>query len=99
MSADHERYARAVTEAVAARIDVLRTQRRMSVNELADFSGVDRGFLSRLLRGTANPTIRTLALLANCLDVSFATLVKIDEPKRPGPTGEPRRPRTKTGSG
>ena len=65
--------------------EALRRERDLSVNWLADFSGLGRGHLSRLLRGKSNASLRTLAALANALDVPLSSLMDIEEPERPGP--------------
>ena len=49
-------------------------ERRWSVNNLADFSGVARGYVSELLNGRKSPTLNTLARLAEGLDVELRDL-------------------------
>lgn len=90
MAREHERYAATLNERVAERIDALRRERDVSVNWLADFSGLDRGYMSRLLRGKVNASLRTLALIANALDVPFRSLFDVEEPERPGPPARKR---------
>jgi len=53
----------------------LAAERRLSMNRLADFAGVDRGNLSRIMSGKQSPTLRTLDSLAVALDVETAELV------------------------
>lgn len=90
MARDQEQYVAAVRKLIAERIDSLREERDVSVNWLADFSGLSRGHVSRVLSG-ANVSIETLAKLANALDTPLASLLKIDEPPRPGPPASSRR--------
>ena len=97
MAREHERYAAILSERVAQRIDELRQERDLSVNWLADFSGLDRGYMSRLLRGKVNPSLRTLALIANALDVPFRALCEVEEPERPGPAARTRAGKGRTG--
>jgi transcriptional regulator with XRE-family HTH domain len=95
MAREHERYAATLSERVAQRLDELRQERDVSVNWLADFSGLDRGYMSRLLRGKVNPSLRTLALIANALDVPFRSLFEVEEPERPGPPARKRATKVK----
>ena len=52
----------------------LMAKRRLSVNRLADFSGVGRGRMSETLAGKSSPTVRTLGRIAEALDVSVRDL-------------------------
>lgn len=61
--------------APAARIRTAMDKRGWSANQLADFAGVARGFLSELLAGKKSPSLRTLAKIAAALDVSLRDLV------------------------
>ena len=91
MAQEHERYAKRICTLMGERLEELRDSRGVSVNWLADFSGLDRGYVSRILRGHANPTIKRLALLANALDVPFSEIFDFKEPRRPGPRAVARR--------
>jgi transcriptional regulator with XRE-family HTH domain len=46
-----------------------------SANQLADFSGVSRGFMSNLLSGKKSPTLRTLTKIAAALEVKVKELL------------------------
>jgi transcriptional regulator with XRE-family HTH domain len=50
-------------------------RKKWSVNQLADFAGVGRGYLSELLRGMKSPTVRTLAKIAAALGVGVRDLL------------------------
>jgi len=50
-----------------------------SINLLADFAGISRGYLSTILRGKKSPTLRTIEKIAMALDVEFADLFKKPE--------------------
>jgi len=56
------------------RIDTLREAKGLSVNYLADFAGVSRGHMSKILSGKQSPTVRTLAKISQALDVDIAAL-------------------------
>lgn len=64
------------------RVRQLMLQKRLSVNRLADFSGIGRGGLSELLAGKSSPTLRTMGRLADALEVSVRELLPQDEPPR-----------------
>ena len=50
-------------------------ERGLSVNRLADFSGLGRGRVSELLAGKTSPTLRTIGKLADALEVSARELL------------------------
>lgn len=58
----------------------LAKKRKWSINLLADFAGISRGYLSILLRGQKSPTLRTLEKIAAALEVEVAELF-VDEKK------------------
>lgn len=60
---------------LAARIKALAKRRGWSVNKLADFAVVGRGYLSDVLAGRKSPTVRTLAKLASALEVEVKELL------------------------
>jgi transcriptional regulator with XRE-family HTH domain len=60
-------------------------RKEWSVNQLADFSGLVRGYLSDVLTAKKSPTVRTLVKLADALGIEVgdffersAGLTKID---------------------
>jgi len=63
-------------ESVIARIVELAAEKELSVNRLADFSGLSRGYVSTVLRGKKSPTLRTLIKLADALEVSVSSFFK-----------------------
>ena len=56
------------------RIRQIMADRDLSVNRLADFSGVGRGGLSEILAGKSSPTVRTLGRIAEALGVPVRDL-------------------------
>lgn len=58
------------------RIKYLRTMRRLSQEDLALESGVNKNYLSDLERGTRNPTVKVLEKIAIALDISLSELFK-----------------------
>lgn len=68
-----------VLENVASRLKELRRERRLSLQELAEVSGVSRSLLSEIERGETNPTLATLWNLTQALNVDIAALVGAPE--------------------
>lgn len=66
----------AVHERLIARIQELATRKKLSVNGLADFSGLSRGYISELLRGNKSPTVKSLVKIAQALDVEVIDLFR-----------------------
>jgi DNA-binding XRE family transcriptional regulator len=60
--------------ALASRTRELRKAKGWSQNQLADFAGVARGYLSHILAGEYSPTLRILARLADALEVQVKDL-------------------------
>lgn len=69
---------------VAVRLKTLRTERGLTLDQLAELSGVSRAMISRVERGEASPTAALLARLCSALGVSlsvfFATAGKEASP-------------------
>src|SRR5690625_6871319 len=59
---------------IGKRINQIRTDQRLSLEELAKRSGVSRSMLSEIERDTKSPTLRTLSQLAVGLGVRIAKL-------------------------
>jgi len=58
------------------RIRELRKAKGLSQEDFADLCGFDRTYVSGIERGTRNPTLKALEILANALDVSIEDLFK-----------------------
>lgn len=65
-----------VVNTIAANLRRLRTDRRLSLGELAGRSGVAKATLANLEQGRGNPTIETLWALALGLGVAFSDLLE-----------------------
>lgn len=57
---------------VAVRLKTLRTERGLTLDQLAEQSGVSRAMISRVERGEASPTAALLARLCSALGVSLS---------------------------
>ena len=57
-----------------------RTRRGLSMNRLAEKSGLSQQMVSYVERGIRNPTLDTLLRIANALDVDLWKLIKRASP-------------------
>lgn len=71
-----------VNDRIAARVRELRAERGLSLDALADSSGVSRSMISLIERGETSPTAVVLERLATGLGVMLASL--FDAPAAPG---------------
>jgi transcriptional regulator with XRE-family HTH domain len=70
----------------AKRVRELADDRGWSINHLADFAGLGRGFVSELLRGKKSPTLDTVGKLAAAFEVEAWTLLKPGDARSKGKT-------------
>lgn len=61
--------------ALGPRLQQIRKERRLTLDQLAGKSQVSRSMLSQIERGAANPTFATLWQLTRALDIDFAELL------------------------
>ncbi|GGG61008.1 helix-turn-helix domain-containing protein [Paenibacillus radicis (ex Gao et al. 2016)] len=54
----------------------IRKDRKLSLDQVAELSGVSKAMLGQIERGETNPTITTLWKIANGLRISFSSLIK-----------------------
>jgi transcriptional regulator with XRE-family HTH domain len=59
---------------LAERIKLLRRLKKWSQEQLADRASIQRSYLADLERGHRNPSVRTLAKIANAAGVPIAAL-------------------------
>lgn len=69
-----------INDAVTHNIRQLREQRKMSLDALAEATGVSKSMLAQIERGIANPTISTVWKIANGLKIPFTQLVTKNQP-------------------
>src|SRR5262245_36822805 len=67
-------------QAVGALIRLLRTKARRSLGNVADSAGLSPGLLSQIERGMGNPSLTTLAKLAQALDVPIGRFFVSEQP-------------------
>lgn len=65
---------------VAENLKKLRTERNLSLGQLAELSGVSKVMLSQIEKGDTNPTINILWKIANGLKVSYTALMERQQP-------------------
>jgi transcriptional regulator with XRE-family HTH domain len=68
-----------INEQIASRVRQLRAARAMSLDALAERSGVSRSMISLIERGEASPTAVVLEKLAGALDITLAALFERPE--------------------
>jgi transcriptional regulator with XRE-family HTH domain len=64
-----------LAELIGKRLKQARSARGLSVGALAATAGIGKGSLSEIENGTRNPTLSTLYVLANSLQLPLATLL------------------------
>src|SRR4030095_12703272 len=69
---------------VGARVKKLRTGQGLTLEALADLSGVSRAMISKLERGEKNPTLVVAAKVAQALRVGLTDLMGVAEERRGG---------------
>ncbi|PQP81271.1 DNA-binding protein [Paenibacillus sp. PCH8] len=60
---------------LAQNLKQIREQRKLSLDKVADMSGISKTMLGQIERGESNPSIATVWKIANGLKVSFTTLI------------------------
>lgn len=61
---------------LAVRLRVLRLERRLSQEKLADLAGCDRTYISMLERRLGNPSLSILGAIADALEVDIPRLLQ-----------------------
>lgn len=57
----------------------VRKQRQLSLEKMAELTGVSKGMLHQIERGDTQPTVTTVWKIATGLNISFSSLIKDDE--------------------
>jgi len=63
-------------EAIAANLRDIRNDRKLSLDQLAELTGVSKSMLRQIETGKSSPTIATIWKIANGLRVSFTALLR-----------------------
>lgn len=64
-----------LNEIVARNLRSIREEKKLSLDKVADFTGVSKSMLGQIERGESNPTITTVWKIANGLKISFTSLI------------------------
>lgn len=72
---------REISERIGVRLKALREQRHLSLDQLAQLTGVSKPMLGQIERAQSNPTVSTLWRIADGLGVSFTTFVEEEDQK------------------
>lgn len=65
---------------VAQNLKRMRDEKKLSLEKVADLTGVSKTMLSQIERGESNPTISTVWKIANGLKTSFTSLIDRQQP-------------------
>jgi transcriptional regulator with XRE-family HTH domain len=65
-----------ISQILGQNLHRLRTERQLSLGQLAEKSGLSKVMLSQIEKGTSNPTVNTLWKIANGLGVSYSALME-----------------------
>ncbi len=76
MNQDVEQPGKKIDRAIGASLKELRQSRNLSARSLSDSSGISAAMISRIENGLVSPSIGTLALLAEALEVPIVSLFR-----------------------
>lgn len=69
-----------ITSIIAANLQAIRKERQMSLQTLANLTGVSKSMLGEIERGTGNPTITVLWKITTGLKISISRLIYEQDP-------------------
>lgn len=64
-----------LNDIVAKNLRSIREEKKLSLDKVAELTGVSKSMLGQIERGESNPTITTVWKIANGLKISFTTLI------------------------
>ncbi len=65
---------------IAKNLKSIRVSRKLSLDKVANLTGVSKSMLGQIERGETNPTVTTVWKIANGLKISFTALIKEEKP-------------------
>ncbi|WP_019241150.1 MULTISPECIES: helix-turn-helix domain-containing protein [Bacillus] len=68
-----------IQETIAKNLLQIRKSRHLSLDKVAELTGVSKAMLAQIEKGRSNPTVTTLWKIANGLQVSFSTFMKEED--------------------
>jgi transcriptional regulator with XRE-family HTH domain len=69
-----------LTTLVAQNLKRVREEKKLSLEKLAELTGVSKSMLGQIERGDSSPTIATVWKISNGLKISFTTLLNAPQP-------------------
>ncbi len=66
---------------IAGNLKKIRDERKLSLDKVAELTGVSKSMIGQIERGESNPTITTAWKLATGLKISFSSLMSVPQPK------------------
>ncbi|MGQ7278235.1 helix-turn-helix domain-containing protein [Brevibacillus thermoruber] len=69
-----------INAVLAENLKTLRANRKLSLDKVAELTGVSKTMLSQIERGESNPTIHTVWKIATGLKISFTALINQPQP-------------------
>lgn len=70
-----------INKILALNLKIIRKERKLSLDKLADITGVSKSMLGQIERGESSPTITTIWKIANGLKISFTSLLNKPQPE------------------
>ena len=64
-----------LNEVIATNLKRIRTAKKMSLDNVANLTGVSKSMLGQIERGDSSPTITTIWKITNGLKISFSSLM------------------------
>ncbi|WP_127585491.1 helix-turn-helix domain-containing protein [Paenibacillus koleovorans] len=77
MELEHEQ----IHKKIGRSLQAIRKARSLSLDQVADLTGVSKAMLGQIERGDSNPTISILWKIVNGLHISFTSLIEEDTPQ------------------
>jgi transcriptional regulator with XRE-family HTH domain len=65
-----------LNQAIGEKIKLLRSQRRLTLDQAAELTGVSKSMIGQIERGNSAPTVTTLWKICNGFKVSFSSLLE-----------------------
>lgn len=69
-----------INSQVSQNLKRIREERKLSLDKLADLTGVSKSMLGQIERGDSSPTIATVWKIANGIKISFTSLLSVPQP-------------------
>jgi len=71
-------------QALGRRLRSVREQRRLTIDQVASFTGLSKGFLSRVERDLTSPSVASLVSICQVIGIPAGQILEAPEPQRIG---------------